>query len=406
MYNEETYWIPGDIENATEAMGWGQSSQGGTDYTEGAITNVGQWAVGFAIETNYGITGAPGLAYNYWDGTNDPMAPVDYDPSWAAGYYYDGQSVLHTAEASQPEMATGNNMYMVMQSFNGAYSNISFKATVTDLNPASPTFLFTSGGGPSGMDKYADIEVWPIKQFYVAVDATDPDVGAKGDIVAVVYAQDGAVKCSVSEDAGLNWTVNTVAAAGGYPAVYVAEGKIYCAYVNGGNLYFTFSTDNGATWGTPVQLNDQTGSVAAIPGTVDIGAAGFVWTDTRNAENDIYYEYMLMEPPAEVPELTIVAVTGGIGAKATIGNVGNAAATNVAWTIEVTGGILGKINVQGEGTIASLAADAEDSSAKTKMILGLGAISVKVTATCDEGSTASVTKAGKQLLIFTSIPAA
>ena len=114
---------------------------------------------------------------------------------------------------------------------------------------------------------------------------------------------------------------------------------------------------------------------------------------------------MNLEPPAEVPILEITGITGGIGAKATIGNSGAAPATNVVWTIKVTGGILGRIDVTGTDTIASIAIGGEDSSAKTKMILGLGAITVQVTATCDEGSTATLTKAGKQLFIFTNIPA-
>jgi hypothetical protein len=405
QYNEEHYWIPGDIANATEATGWGLSGTGSTDYTEGACTNVGEWMLGLAIDTSYGITGDPGLGYWWWDGVSDPMNPVDVNASWAAGFYYDGQSVLKTAQASQPEMATGNNVYMVMQSFNGAYSNISFKATVTDLNPYSPTFLFTSGGGPGGMDKYADIEVWPLKQFFVAVDATDPEIGAKGNVVTVVYDQGGDVKCSTSIDSGINWTISsTVATGAGFPAAYVSADKIYCAYVKDGNLFYVVSSDNGATWGSPTQINDQAGTVVAQPGTVDVDASGFVWTDSRNGKNDIYFEYMELEPPTELPELAITKVSGGIGVSATIGNTGTAPATNVVWTIEVTGGILGLIKKTGTGTIASIAVGGEGSG-KTKMILGLGTISVKVTATCDEGPTATATKAGKQLLFFTTVTA-
>lgn len=61
QYNEEFYWIPGDIANATEAIGYGISGTGSTDYTEGALTYVGQWAVGLAIDTNTGILLDPGL---------------------------------------------------------------------------------------------------------------------------------------------------------------------------------------------------------------------------------------------------------------------------------------------------------------------------------------------------------
>ncbi len=404
MYNQEFWWIDGDIANDTEATGYGISSQGGSDYTDGAVTYVGEWAVGLAIHTYSTYPHTLGLGYFMYDGVNDPMQPEDYDPTWATGFYYDAWSILKTSEASQPELATGNNLYMVCQSFNGAYSNISFKATVTDLNPASPTFLFTKGGGPSGMDKYADIECWPLKQFYLAVDATDPDVAAKGDVVAVAYDQAGDVKCRTSINAGMNWSDATTVATGSYPAVFVADEKIYVAYVSSGNLFYKVSTDNGATWGAATQVNDVSGTVVAKAGTADIGPAGFVWTDNRDGANNIYHDYMKMDTPAQLPKLEITKIGGGIGVSATIKNTGDAAATNVEWTITVTGGILGLINVEGTGTAATLAVGAE-MSGKTKMILGFGAISVQVTATCDEGSTATLSKTGKQLLIFSSIPA-
>jgi hypothetical protein len=405
-YNEILWWIDGDIANDTEAFGYGIGVQGGLHYTEGACAYVGQWFLGLFMLDSY-ILGCPFLGYWYWDGIHTPMNPVDFDHSWAQGFYSDGQSVLKTAAASQPEMATGNNLYMVMQSFNGVYSNISFKATVTNLDPDSPSFLFTSGGGPNDMDKYADIEVWPIKQFYVAVNATDPDISTKGDVVAVVYKHAGNVMCRTSLDAGGNWTDATTVAAGGYPAVFVTEGKIYVAYVYDGNLFYKMSTDNGTTWGAAYQINDVSGTVAAITGTVDIGAAGFVWTDNRNGKNDIYHEYLLIdvpEPPVHYPKLEITAITGGIGVSTTISNTGAALATNITWTIEVTGGIFGLISVTETGTVATLVVDGEISG-RTKMILGFGLISVKVTATCDEGSTVDVMITGKQLLIFTSIRA-
>jgi len=402
IYNEEIYWIPAAIEEATEITGWGISGLDSTDYTEGALTYVGPWVVGLAIHTYSGFINDPGLGYFWFDGENFNF-PVDVDPSWAAGYYYDAMSVLRTCEASKPEMATGNQLYMVMESFNGVSSNISLKSTVTDLNPSSETFLYTSGGGPSGMDKFADIEVWPLKQEYVAVGATDPDIAAKGDVVAVVYMQGGDVKCSTSTNGAGNWTTTTVTTGAGYPAVYVTKDKIYAAYVKEGNLSYVISSDNGATWGTPTQVNDVAGTVVAQPGSIEIGAQGFIWTDNRSSgKKDIYFEYMEIEPPIKLPKLTVNSITGGIGVSAKIGNIGKAAATNVVWQIQVTGGLLGRINVSGTGTIASLAVNGEDGG-KTKTILGLGSITIKVTATCDEGSIATMSKDGTQLLFWTIV---
>jgi hypothetical protein len=403
-YNEELAWIPGDIAGATEATWYGISGQSATGYTEGGLTVVGKWVVGLTISDDFGFIRTPGLGYMWYDeATTTVKFPVDVDPAWAAGYYYDGQSVLHTASASQPELATGNRLYMVMQSDNGVYSNISFKTTVTDLTPSSPTFLFTSGGGPSGMDKYADIEVWPLKQEYVADHATDPDVSAKADKVAVVYVQGGDVKCSYSTNGGDAWSVGTVATGAGYPCVYVTSEKIHCAYVKEGNLFLTNSTD-GTTWTTPVQMNDQAGTVAAQEGTVDLGAAGLVWTDSRNGENDIYFEYVNIEPPQQYPKLIITAVNSGIHVSATIKNEGDIDAANVAWEIKVVGGIFGRINEVANGTIDSLAVGAEETVATDDIIIGWGAVAISVTASC-EGSSVIENRDGKHYIIYTKVTA-
>jgi len=91
-----------------------------------------------------------------------------------------------------------------------------------------------------------------------------------------------------------------------------------------------------------------------------------------------------------VPELEISTITGGFGVKAVIKNTGTGAATNVDWTIALDGKLvfLGKSS---PGTIPSIAAGAE-SSIKSKLILGFGKTNIVVSATCDEGATAELTK--------------
>jgi hypothetical protein len=205
-------------------------------------------------------------------------------------------------------MATGQNrIFMVMESYNETQdiSRISYKATYADLDPESDTFLFINGGGPGGMDVHADIEVWPFQQ-YIAEDATDPDVSAAGSIVAVVYSSDGDVKCKASNNDGETFSESTVSS-GGYPCVYVAGSRIYVAYVDSEDLYLTFSDDLGQNWDTPVRINDEEESVAEIPGTADLGEYGIVWTDTRDAQYDIYFEYQKLSPGSAPGKPTIDA---------------------------------------------------------------------------------------------------
>ncbi len=303
MYNEHTAWIPGDILNADAAVWWAISGQDSSDYTDGALTYVGEWFLGFAIHTGYDIEACPGIGYFYYDAdTETVLFPNEVDASWAAGYYYDGQSVLETAPAGKPEMATGENrLYMVMETNN---SKISLKSTVSDLDPESDTFLFTSGGGPSGMDKYADIEVWPWQLFVEEINATDPDISASGTNAVTVYTHAGDVVCTYTTDDGENWDTTTVAGDAGYAAVYLVGNTAYCVYVKDGNLWLDTSEDAGATWsGEPLQVNDVDGTVIAEPGTADIHAGGIVWMDSRNGPADIYWNrFLSLSPDIPVPD--------------------------------------------------------------------------------------------------------
>jgi hypothetical protein len=298
-------WIGSPMADTTEIpiwrFEWGESS----DYTETAVTFIEEWALFMNICTYIGYADqAPFLAYYYFDPeTEEILHPNEVNPEWCAGIYYDGQSVLQTAPASEPEICTGQDrMYMVMESYNETQDiyRISYKATYTDLDPESDHFLFTNGGGPGGMDIWADIEVWPFQQ-YIAEDARDPDVSASGNSVAVVYSQDGDVKCKASNNNGDTFTESTVDA-GGYPAVYFAGTRIYVAYVQNEDLYVSYSDNLGQSWSSPEQINDEDGSVAEIPGTVDLGEYGIVWTDTRDAQFDIFFEYKKLtagSPPGE-----------------------------------------------------------------------------------------------------------
>jgi hypothetical protein len=93
-----------------------------------------------------------------------------------------------------------------------------------------------------------------------------------------------------------------------------------------------------------------------------------------------------------LPELQIGAITGGFGIKAVIKNTGAGEATNVAWSITLTGGVfIGKLN---EGVLASIAAGAEKSIKSNLIIFGIGKTTMLVTATCDEGVTAEQNATG------------
>ncbi len=97
-------------------------------------------------------------------------------------------------------------------------------------------------------------------------------------------------------------------------------------------------------------------------------------------------------------EATIeINITGGQGVTAVISNTGTADAEQISWTLEVHGGILGRINKTFTGTIDHLASGASE-TVSTGMFFGLGKIQVTATA-----GDVSLTKEGIQFFVFTSL---
>jgi hypothetical protein len=300
--------------------------------------------------------------------------------------FFDAQSHQKTAPASDPDMACLNNSFHTVIQYN---------------NPSGPAQLVWKKMVPT---EEPDYEYTPYQQ--TLVDGTHPAIAAfvsgANTNVAIVYMDAGAVKCVYSSDDGATWQApTTVAVAGTYPSICVKDGKFLASYINEGNL-FTVESATGATWGTPTQINDQAGTVVAEENAVDLDPLGITWVDNRGADLDVYFQALGLVQL--LPKLEIVSYAGGIqGASAVITNSGQADATNVAWTITVTGGILGRINKTISGTLTSLAIGANATIGPTGMILGLGTIQVNVNAVCAEGPSVSGSKTGKQFFIITKI---
>jgi hypothetical protein len=296
------------------------------------------------------------------------------DETLGSAFFFDGQTHLKTSPAVHPDMAElPNEFHLTWQYNNNTGAN---QIVWKKIKPSVE----------------ADIEFTPY-QKYVG-EGTNPAIAIYGNNTAVVYMNGTAVKCAYSADDGTTWTTSTVTATGSYPDICAVGSKFYCAYIANGNLFLVNSTDGGATWSAPFQVNHQDGTVVAEEGAVDVHQAGIVWVDNRNGEKDIFYNSLAgSTPPQPKPEFTI-DIAGGKGITVTVTNTGKGNATNIAYSVNIAGGFWIKTR-NFTGTEASLAAGSSFSFTEKVKGIGLGILkkfpipTITVSLTCAENVTAA-----------------
>lgn len=248
------------------------------NFTYAGTTVVDRGAVGFAVP---GVIGFAGTF------TDKEWMEVDTNTSAAspcAGNVYVAHTNFHGASGSSP---------------------IAFSSS-TDGGQTFTGPKTISTGGPSGTpnNQGADIAVGPTGTIYVAYSAFERSTGVSS--ISLVR----------SRDCGRNWsqpvsvgTINDpqapgvafrtptfafVAASDTDPnTVYVA----YQSFAGDYDVYVQRSTDGGATWGPPVQANEDPGARHQIFPTIDVsnGALHVAWYDFRNSVTpanealDVYY---------------------------------------------------------------------------------------------------------------------
>ncbi len=87
------------------------------------------------------------------------------------------------------------------------------------------------------------------------------------------------------------------------------------------------------------------------------------------------------------PNLTVENFKGGFGISVVVKNVGNATATNINWSMDLTGNMI-FFGAHSPGNIPSLA-PGDTSKIQTGLILGFGKVYINATVTCAEGATYS-----------------
>jgi hypothetical protein len=236
------------------------------NFTYVATTVVDRGAVGFAVP------GASGFAGTFTDkewmevDTNAPAA------SPCAGNVYVAHTNFHGVSGSSPIVFSVSD--------DGG-------ATFTGPKPIST-------GGPSGTpnNQGSDIAVGPNGTIYVAYNAFERSTGVSS--INVVR----------SSDCGRSWSQPVVVGAVNDPQApgvafrtptfaFVAADDtnpniVYVAYqsLSGDyDVYVQRSTNGGATWGAPVQVNEDPGARHQIFPTIDVsnGDLHVAWYDFRNS---------------------------------------------------------------------------------------------------------------------------
>jgi len=367
----------------------------------------------------------------YWTWTTVGSGYYDFKSVACAGYTegstndtwsYGGHSMIGTYNHATPIVDTPFFCYQGNSAGSGWIyrldtSKIGCTSTAMDIdqetNYGFAAYTYDNAGNEDIYVYENDFGTWqPYSTSYIHPDIKEVTINSAGndtaiDITAlnnnviIVSQRDGNIVAYYSSNA-LS-TVNEVTIDSGAVNPRVAfsdEGKATCSFIKSGQVYISLTEDGGATWSTPEAVDEPENiDVPSELRASDTCSLGVAW---QQADGNVYYAAAGSPPPVP-PILDITGITGGTKVTATIGNTGGSAATNVSWTMTITGGILHRVNKTYTGNIASIAPAGSQGITSTGMILGLGKITITIKATCAEGASKTVSAAGKVLIIFIKI---
>ena len=151
---------------------------------------------------------------------------------------------------------------------------------------------------------------------------------------------------------------------------------------NNGSAYIFTRTGTNWTQEAKLTASDATpGDFLGLSVSISGGSA------IAGAFGDDGYKgsaYVFIKPVV----LQIGSIKGGFGVTSTITNAGAADATNVSWSIKFYGGLV--FPKEKTGTIGTIVASGQ--TTVKGIVFGIGKTTILVTATCDEGATAELSK--------------